>query len=529
MENKNIAKPSLRRQGVWLLFAKTVGFVFSFLLPLLVVRFLAQDAVGVYRQAFQVISTAVAILPLGVGMSAYYYLSREPARRAYAITNILLFTFAVGGLACLVLSLFPQIIGQIFRNEELTRLAPLIGVMVGLWIFSGFLEIVAVANQEPRLAAAFIILAQLTKTILMVSAVFLFATVESFLYAALMQGILQSSALFVYLNYRFPRFWKNFEPGFFREQLAYALPFGFAGLLWILQTDLHNFFVGNRFSPAEYAIYVYGCFQLPFISMVIESASSVMIPRMSELQEKNDTSEMLNIAIRATKRLALIFFPVYVFLMITAQAFVVTLFTRDYLASVPIFMINLTLLPVAVWINDPFVRAYPELGRFLLILRLFIFVGLVAALYFGVQRFDLVGMILIVIATALIEKVILTTVVLRKLKVSRAGLLPLMAVGTTAICAVFAGLPTYLIYSQFGKSISSLGATLARDYLGFTNTYFIESIEGISVLAVCSLIFVPVYFFSIYALGILEEADLHMLRRQLGRFTGRKQDYNRSN
>ena len=82
---ETLKTPSLKSQSAWLLFAKTVGFAFSFLLPLLVVRFLTQDEVGVYRQVFLVIANANAILPLGVAISAYYYLSRETTRRGAAV------------------------------------------------------------------------------------------------------------------------------------------------------------------------------------------------------------------------------------------------------------------------------------------------------------------------------------------------------------------------------------------------------------------------------------------------------------
>ncbi|HLM01409.1 MAG TPA: oligosaccharide flippase family protein, partial [Pyrinomonadaceae bacterium] len=245
-------KPSLKSQSAWLLFAKFVGFAFAFLLPLLVVRFLSQEKVGVYRQVFLIIANAVSILPLGFSMSAFYFLNRERAeKRGAVVFNILLFNFVVGGAACLTLFLFPQLLGNLFNNAEMTSLAPLIGVVIWLWIFSAFLETVAVANQESRLATAFIILAQLTKTALMALAVIIFSTVESFLYAAMAQAGLQTLVLLVYLNNRFPRFWTTFDFAFFRVQMFYALPFGLAGLLWTLQTDVHNYFVGHRFSAAE--------------------------------------------------------------------------------------------------------------------------------------------------------------------------------------------------------------------------------------------------------------------------------------
>src|ERR1041384_779567 len=102
-------KPSLKSRSAWLLFAKVVGFGFASLLPILIVRYLTQDKVGLYREAFQVIMNAVTILPLGFSMSAFYFLSRETERRAASIINILIFNFFVGGLACLALFLFPQL------------------------------------------------------------------------------------------------------------------------------------------------------------------------------------------------------------------------------------------------------------------------------------------------------------------------------------------------------------------------------------------------------------------------------------
>src|SRR4051794_33248130 len=174
MDSTATSKQSLRSQSTWLLGAKIIGFGFSFILPLLIVRILTQEDVGHYREAFQVITNAVVILPLGFSMSAYYFLSRETERRGAAVLNILLFNFVVGGLACLTLFLFPQSIGNIFQSEELTRLAPKIGVVIWIWIFATFLETVAIANQEARVATVFIIAAQLSKTLLMGSAVFAF-------------------------------------------------------------------------------------------------------------------------------------------------------------------------------------------------------------------------------------------------------------------------------------------------------------------------------------------------------------------
>ena len=72
---------SLKSQSAWLFLAKIIGFGFQFTLPLLVVRFLTQEQVGIYQQIFKILVNSVAILPLGFSMSSYYYLSREAEQK----------------------------------------------------------------------------------------------------------------------------------------------------------------------------------------------------------------------------------------------------------------------------------------------------------------------------------------------------------------------------------------------------------------------------------------------------------------
>jgi O-antigen/teichoic acid export membrane protein len=521
VEEQAIKTPSLKAQSAWLLFAKVVGFGFSFLLPLLIVRFLTQEQVGVYRQVFLIIVNANVILSLGFGMSAYYFLARETLRRRSAIFHTLIFNFTVGGFACLALYLYPQLIGNIFQSAEITRLAPLIGVVIWLWVFSSFIETVAVANQEPRAATVFIILAQMTKTVLMVSAVIFFTTIESFIYAAIIQASIQSIILLIYLNSRFPRFWTAFDLPFFREQLFYALPFGLGSLLWTLQTDIHNYFVGYQFSSADFAIYAYGCFELPLIAMLAESVTSVLIPRMSELQARNDKPEIIRLAARIMQKLAFFYFPIYAFLLITAQTFITTLFTRNYLASVPIFLINITLLPFYILVTDPIIRAYQELGKFILIVRGFIIVALVAALYFGIQNFDLRGMIAIVVVASLIDRFVSTAMILKKLNVVRRDFYLLKPVFKTAAAALLAGFLTYLFYWEFNKRVFHWGENATRIIFAAPKETIVDFIAGGLVLSVCAIVFMPIYLAAANFFGIIDNEEKEKVKSIFGRLKPR--------
>jgi O-antigen/teichoic acid export membrane protein len=504
---------SLREQSAWLLAAKLVGFALSFALPLIIVRNLALESVGHYREAFQVITNAVVILPLGFSMSAYYFLAREKERRAASVLNILVFNFAVGGLACLLLFLYPQMIGNIFHSDELTRLAPIIGIVIWIWIFSTFLEIVAIANQEARVATVFIILAQFSKTLLMGTAIVVFSSVEALLWAAIIQGAIQTVILFWYLTSRFPGFWTSFDPAFFREQMRYAIPFGLTGILWMAQYDIHNYFVGYQFTSAEFAIYAYGCFEVPFIAMLSESVSSVLIPKMNELQQKGDRDEMIRLTARAMQKLALVYFPLYVFLFITARTFITTLFTEQFALSADIFAINITLLPFAILITDPVVRSFKELGRVFLLTRIVILSAMVSILYFSIGNVTLTGVITIAVAAVLIEKMVAETLVIRKLELGLRHLHLLNPVVRTAFAALAAGVVTYFVCNGVHKYLQYAGEHFIEDTFDIHALGVLNFFGGSLVLLICGMVFLPVYLFLANRLDLIEESEKDLVRK----------------
>src|SRR4030095_16266580 len=107
---------------------------------------------------------------------------------------------------------------------------------------------------------------------------------------------------------------------------------------------------------------------------------SVMIPRVSALQGRGETREIVLLTVNAIRKLALVCFPAYAFLLILRREFIVTLFTARYLQSVPVFAVNLTLIPLGVVLLDPIMRAHPAHRAFLVKLHAAILIGLFVGL-----------------------------------------------------------------------------------------------------------------------------------------------------
>ncbi len=404
-----------------------------------------REQYGLYKQAFLLITTAMTVLPLGVPMSAFYFLPRERARRRETVLNIVLFHAAVGALACGALALFPSLLTAIFGDPRLAPYSAWIGAAILFWIMGAFLDMVPVANDEVRLASAFIIGIQASRALLFVGALLLFGTLRALLVAAVLHGVVQTAVLACYLESRFAGFWRAFDWSVLRNQLSYAIPLGAAGLLMILQTDLHNYFVSHHFGPAQFAVYSLGTLQLPLMGLIWEATNSVLITRVSALQKQNKLREIVLLVVRAASRLSAVYFPVCVFLLVAGREFIRALFTARFADSWPIFAVNLTLLPLGIVLLDPLYRAFERERYFLLRLRLALAAALIVTLWRYTDRLGMLGVIGLVVTIAAVERLVMAIHYCRLLGVTARDAVLLRDIGKLALAAVAAGVVAALV------------------------------------------------------------------------------------
>src|SRR5205085_3792063 len=488
---------SLTTRAAWLMLARTLAFALSFALPLLLVRRLSQTDLGLYRQVFLVVASATNVLPLGFHMSAFYFLPRERERQGQIVLNITLFFALVAATAALALYLRPVLLVSIFNSAELVPFAPLISLLLLLWVGTSHLEYLAMANQEVRVATVLIVLLQLTRAILMLGAALTFGTVHALLWAAVGQGLLQLLALAIYLQVRFKPFAGRFDFDLLRRQLSYALPLGLAGLLFAMQLDVHNYFVSHFFGAAAFAIYSTGCFDLPLIQILSDSVGAVMIPRVNVLQKEQRAHEIVVLTANMMRKLALLYFACYALLLVVARDFILFLFTAKYLASLPIFIVNLTMILIYFMssIYDPIMRAYAEHRFFLLRLRALLLVVMLCALWFGTARLGLVGVITLVVCINFVERIIALCKAARIVGVRAQDISLLKDVGKLACAAAVAGIITWVVRA------------------------FVANLPPFFVLAICGCVFACVYAVAVWLLQIVTPDEREALTRRLTRLS----------
>jgi O-antigen/teichoic acid export membrane protein len=276
-------------------------------------------------------------------------------------------------------------------------------------------------------------------------------------------------------------------------QLSYALPFGVAGLLFTLQTDLPNYFVSNKFDTKTFAIYAIGCFNIPLVGMLSESVGAVMIPQVSLLQKQGANREIFALAARVARKLALVYLPLYGFLIVMGHDFLTVLFTRQYTASWPIFAINLTMLPLSIFVTDPIMRAHAEHRQFLPKLYTSLVVLLFALLWLGTSRFGLIWAISVVVVVSVIGKTATWIKIGSVLKIRLRDVVLLKDVGKLAIAAATAAMITAFLRTM------------------------LHGLSPLSRLLVCAIVFGVVFLAGVLVLGLPTIEEKNFLKRQLSR------------
>ena len=491
MDFKANPNESLSSRTLWYLAAKMTAFGLNFALPIILVRRLDQHEFGIYKQVFLIIATSMSVLPLGVGMSVFYFLPRNGIDKGNIVLNVILFHIIVGGAVLALLVFHPGLLQTIFNSAEVVQFGPLIGLAIFAWTLSSFLEVVVVANQETRLATLFIVGGQFTKTLLLVAAALWFGSIRSLAWAAIIQGVIQTVVLLVYLRKRFWQSGLRFSRQVLKTQLSYAIPFGTAGLILRVYSDLHNYFVSYRFGATLYATYAVGCFNLPLTDILSDSIGSVTLPRVSYLQNLGRTREIVELMARAVRKMAAACLPLYVFLLINAKQLIGLLFTDRYLDSWPIFAVNLTMIPLAIISTayDPVIRAYMEHRYFLVRLRGSLGVLLVGLLWAGTAYLGLMGAILAVITVSALERIAVSIKVAAILEVGRSDLPLLKDVAKLVAAAAIAGIITLVAESALA---------------GVNRIYF---------LAGAGLIYGAAYCGSVLLLGVPTEGEKRAARR----------------
>lgn len=445
---------SIHSQALILIVGRVASFTLTFFIPIFLARSLAPAEYGTFKQIFLIFTTLYLILQGGMVQSLYYFIPHHPGRKASWIFQATVFVTLAGALAGVGLLLGGDRLAAWFSNLSLIPYLPALALFLVLMLSSCHLETTLIAQEEIATGSTVLFLSEMIRALFIIFALLIGRSLS-----AVIAGLIAFAGLrlIVTLAYttRFllrPENRTSFmKTDGLKTQLAYALPFGAAVVVDVLQQNLHQYAVASFFDVATFAVYSVGIMQVPIIDFIYTPTTQVLMVRMGALLKNGSTEERLALWHDVTSRLALFFFPVGIFFVLIAPDIIDLLFTDAYRESVPLFQISALGILAAVFLTDGMLRCYARIPFILftttvkILLTLLLIVPLI-------NIAGLTGAVLATILTMYIGKGIMLWKIRKIMETSWGAFLPWWKLAGTLLLAGAVFIPTAFLRETFSMT-----------------------------------------------------------------------------
>ncbi|MBV8773931.1 MAG: oligosaccharide flippase family protein [Deltaproteobacteria bacterium] len=248
-----------------------------------------------------------------------------------------------------------------------------------------------------------------------------------------------------------------------RRHLGYAAPFALWVVADIASTTMPQYLVANRFDAATFAIFSVGCLQIPFVDFVLASAGTVMMVKMGEALREGRTQEVITLWHDTTRKLGMILFPMVALLILLARELITFLFTANYSASAPLFMLWCLLIVLAAVPIEGVLRSFAETRPLLWFSIVRVLIIATCGIW-GLKTFGLAGIILTTVVAAAIYKLLGLYKLKSTVRMGVRELLPWASMANTLLCASVAVLPALLVRVSLGLPLVPLMVVMSTLY-----------------------------------------------------------------
>ena len=335
----------LSRKIIILIYGRAFSFILSLIIPLALTRLLVKDDYGSYQQLVMIYAIVQAILLFGMPQSLLYYFPRKEISDRSLLIKQTWSILAVSGL--LVITLFgitSQTMESIFPDHHLQPFIFLLGIYIGIMLSVMPLQNLLILEDKETTAMWSMIGFTVIDIIILPYAAWYNPTTLGMVHGIILTSIIKFIIVIFYI-------YKNYlskletRESYYQEQLAYGIPVGLTAMIYVININIDKYMVGLFFSSSVFAVYYLGSLWAPMFGWITQSASQVVMPRMSKAHNNNDLLQIRELYANSVEKLAFIFLPATVLLALIAKPLILTLFTDNYEDTVPIFSIYLLLLP----------------------------------------------------------------------------------------------------------------------------------------------------------------------------------------
>lgn len=307
--------------------------------PVILVRLLTVEEFGRYREFLLYVGLLTALCAFGINNSLLYFIpSRENSARQMLRQSTLLTLLSSVTIIGVMLLLNGLLNGAVVGAFALP-----VAVYVLLFVNLDFWEFYWLARRRALPVFAYTTGRLVARIAVVIIAARLSHDVNVIIWSLVaLEAVRVTGSLIAWrgLERQAPG---DQEESCWREQLRYCLPIGTALILVVFNKSLGNLFVAKAMGAVALAHYTIGTHVQPIITVLRNSLSDALLPEMAASKQTTGAGA-LRLWRRATVVAMVLLVAAAVILAEFARPIVLTLFSPDYAAAVPIFQVYLLVL-----------------------------------------------------------------------------------------------------------------------------------------------------------------------------------------
>lgn len=439
---------SLTKQTTLLMLGRFLSMPLAFFVPVILTRVLSIEEFGVYKQIFLIFTILIPFIDIGVTNSLYYLLPRFSKYRNSILLHTFLLQIFIGSVLFLVILNQKGGVARLFTGDQtIIGLVPAVSIFAIVWNISNIIEAILIVEKRSLITGIVVFASEIVKSCAIIFVAIISKSVFIILLSLIAVSFARLTALLIYLRGRYTLSLKLFNFEYFKIQFSYALPFGIAVIVNGFVANIHQFIVSSNLSVSDFAIFSIGCFQLPFLGVLVDSVARTSVVRITELRRSVSSSVKIpDLISRSCRKLWIVLFPLFVYLWVVADQFILFLFTDEYSGSVSIFRIFAFSIPVAAILVQHILRAFSD-TKFIMFNNVLCLLISFISCYFGLKYYGMKGVAGAFVFSQLVWKLIFLIKCKLILKSKIRELLPLIDMLTSSFYSILVGIPVFFLLS----------------------------------------------------------------------------------
>lgn len=426
-----------------ILFGNVLQSLIRLALPIILTRIMDQHDYGTYRQVLLIHFTIIAVFPIGIPHSIFYFLPQLAGnKQKNFVFQSLAILFLVGLVLAGTVWLLSGYIAGSFSSPILDIYLKIFSVYIVYMLPIQCFAPIMICLDKHKLVTIQKLIFELIFSLSVLIPLFGGYGLGVVFWVLAISAPIQFLIIGYFMIRAFADKAIPTKPLLLKEQFQYSLPIGLNGALGILMKEIDKYMISSMFRPSEFAVYSLGAREIPFVYTIALSVSQVIQPKLVEHYSKNEVGEFVSLWHRSIRKTALIMYPIFVFFFIFAEEFYIFFYTEVYVQSALVFQIYLLNLPFRITSYGSFLLAMGKTHD-VVISSL---ISAICNIFFNLLLIKTIGFMGAAVATILVAYINTGYLLFRikaNLQTSWSQLFPWLILLKIMGVAVFAGIPIY--------------------------------------------------------------------------------------